>query len=121
MAQTIEELLTVEKQATVNVVRFHVDAVFDAQDVELVEAQFRALMEDVENPRTVLDLESVEKVSSMMLSLLIEARTVTQDQGGRIAVANMHPRLKDLFEVVRIDMLFESYASVEAAVVALLD
>jgi len=121
MAQTIDELLSVEKQATVNVVRFHVNAVFDSADVELVEQQLRALIEETDDPRTVLDLESVEKVSSMMLSLLIESRSLTLDRGGRIAVAAMHPRLKDLFEIVRIDMLFESYASVESAVVALLD
>ena len=121
MAQTIEELLSVEKRATVHVVRFESEAVFDAKDVELVEQQLKTMIEAEQQPRLALDMEQLEQVSSVMLSLLIEARSMIQDRSGRIAVAAMNPRLKDLFEIVRIDMLFETYASVESAVVALLD
>ena len=69
----------------------------------------------------MLDLENVEHVSSIMLSALIEVRSQALDRGGRVALAGVRPRLRDLLDVVRIHDIFENYASVESAVVALLD
>ena len=121
MAQTIDELMTVEKQASVQVLRFHHAELFDTIEVELIATQFEELAAEGENPRLVLDLELVEHVSSVMLSALIEVRSQVLERGGRIALASIQPRLRDLLDLVRIHDLFENYASVESAVVAMLD
>lgn len=121
MAEKIDELVNVEKQATVDVVHFLADSVFDAGDVELIENRIKEILDATTEPHLVLDLEPVEHVSSVMLSTLVEARSMVKDREGRMALACLHPRLKDLFEITRIDTLFESYLSVEAAVAALLD
>jgi len=111
----------VGKQATVDIVRFEVPDVIDAEDTELVGNQLNALLNASESPRLLLDMENLEHVSSVMLSALVEARQLSEERGGRVALAQLHPRLKDLFETVRIDILFEIYLSVEAGVAALLD
>ena len=121
MTEKIDELLTVERQATVDVVHFLPESVIDQADVELVEGRIKELLDVEGQPHLVLDLEPVAHVSSVMLSTLVEARAMVKDRDGRMALACLHPRLKDLFEITRIDTLFESYLSVEAAVAALLD
>jgi anti-anti-sigma factor len=121
MPQTLNNLLTTDRRVTVDVIRFEASELLDPQEVELIEKQFKATIEASESPRLVLDMEQVEHVSSIMLSVLIEARSTTLDRKGRIALAAIQPRLRDLLEIVRIHDLFETYASTESAVTALLD
>lgn len=121
MARSLDEMLEVERRATVNIVRFLAEEIFESDDAETVGEKLREILAQDEDPRLVLDLENLGHVSSVMLSELVESRQLSEDRGGRIALAQLNPRLKDLFETVRIDILFETYLSVEAAVAALLD
>ena len=121
MAERIEELMTVERRATVDVVRFQVAAVVDSLDVELVENRITEVLQAGEAPRLLLDLERVDQVSSEMLSTLVEVRSLVKERDGRLALANLQPRIKDLFEITRIDTIFDAYLSEEAALAALLD
>ena len=121
MSRTLDEILSAEKQASVHVVRFLVEDVIVEPEADLVGDQLVTLLHTDEQPRLVLDMEKLTHVSSVMLSALIEAHHASKKREGRIALAQLQPTLKNLFETVRIDHLFEIYASTESAVAALLD
>ncbi|MGQ9927148.1 MAG: STAS domain-containing protein [Chloroflexaceae bacterium] len=65
--------------------------------------------------RIVLDLANLEYISSPGLRVLIEARKRARDwkltdlEGGDIRIANLPPRIKEVFDLTGFTSLFELY------------
>ncbi len=72
--------------------------------------------------RIVLDLSSLEYISSPGLRVLIEARKrarewkITDLEGGDIRIAGLPPRIKEVFDLTGFTSLFEIYPDVVDAV-----
>jgi anti-anti-sigma factor len=63
----------------------------------------------------VLDLSAVEYISSVGLRVLMMAAKQVRAQKGRIVVAAMQPVVKEIFDISRFNMVYESFDSVPAA------
>ena len=72
--------------------------------------------------RLVLDLAHLEYVASPGLRVLIEARKRARDrkltdiEGGDVRIANLPPRIKEVFDLTGFTSLFEIYNDTTAAV-----
>jgi anti-sigma B factor antagonist len=72
--------------------------------------------------RIVLDLAGLEYVSSPGLRVLIEARKrarewkITDLEGGDIRIANLPPKIKEVFDLTGFTSLFEMYGDTIEAV-----
>lgn len=72
--------------------------------------------------RIVLDLAGLEYISSPGLRVLIEARKQARDwkmtdlEGGDIRIANLPPRIKEVFDLTGFTSLFELFTDTVAAV-----
>ncbi len=72
--------------------------------------------------RIVLDLDGLEHISSPGLRALIEARKRARDwkftdlEGGDIRIANLPPKIKEVFDLTGFTALFEMYSDTIAAV-----
>ncbi|MCS6840501.1 MAG: STAS domain-containing protein [Roseiflexus sp.] len=72
--------------------------------------------------RIVLDLSGLEYVASPGLRVLIEARKrarewkLTDLEGGDIRIANLPPRIKEVFDLTGFTSLFEIYPDTVEAV-----
>jgi anti-sigma B factor antagonist len=72
--------------------------------------------------RLVLDLAGLEYVASPGLRVLIEARKRARDrkitdlEGGDVRIANLPPRIKEVFDLTGFTSLFEIYPDVVDAV-----
>ncbi|MGB9632490.1 MAG: STAS domain-containing protein [Chloroflexaceae bacterium] len=72
--------------------------------------------------RIVLDLANLEYISSPGLRVLIEARKHARDwkltdlEGGDIRIANLPPRIKEVFDLTGFTSLFELYNDTVEAV-----
>jgi len=70
----------------------------------------------------VLDLARLEYVSSPGLRVLIEARKrarewkITDLEGGDIRIANLPPKIKEVFDLTGFTSLFELYSDTVEAV-----
>ena len=69
--------------------------------------------------RIVLDLSSLEYVSSAGLRCFMLAAKEAQAQGGKIVLAALRPVVAEIFQISRFDMVFEIFPSVREAVGAL--
>lgn len=92
----------------------------DASTAPQLKQHIEALFEEGRY-RIVLDLEKLEYISSPGLRVLIEARKkarewkLTDLEGGDIRIANLPPRIKEVFDLTGFTSLFELYGdSVEA-------
>jgi anti-sigma B factor antagonist len=93
----------------------------DAATAPQLKQQIEALFEEGRY-RIVLDLEKLEYVSSPGLRVLIEARKKARDwkitdlEGGDIRIANLPPRIKEVFDLTGFTSLFELYSDTVEAV-----
>ena len=69
--------------------------------------------------RLLLDFSEVNYIDSSGLATLIEYFQSVQGFGGKLALANLTPRVKNVFEIVRLEQIFALYPDVPAALTAL--
>jgi anti-sigma B factor antagonist len=87
--------------------------------------QFRQALEALFNQgryRIVLDLAGLEYIASPGLRVLIEARKRARDwkltdlEGGDVRIANLPPRIKEVFDLTGFTSLFEVFSDTLEAV-----
>lgn len=93
----------------------------DAATSSQLKQQMEALFEEGRY-RIVLDLARLDYISSPGLRVLIEARKKARDwkitdlEGGDIRIANLPPRIKEVFDLTGFTSLFELYSDPVEAV-----
>jgi anti-sigma B factor antagonist len=70
-------------------------------------------------PRLLLDFAGVSYIDSSGLATLIEYFQAVQSFGGKLALASLSPRVKNVFEIVRLEQIFSLYPDIPAALKAL--
>jgi anti-sigma B factor antagonist len=86
----------------------------DAASAPQLKQQIEALFEQGRY-RLVLDLAGLDYVASPGLRVLIEARKRARDrkltdlEGGDVRIANLPPRIKEVFDLTGFTSLFEIY------------
>ena len=66
----------------------------------------------------VVDLEKVTYFDSSGLAVLIEAMQNVQQYGGRLAITNVHESVQHIFEIARLDQVFQIFPDVGSALSA---
>lgn len=69
--------------------------------------------------RIVLDLAGVDYISSAGLRCFMLAEKQAKTQGGAVVVAAMQPVVKEIFEISRFTLVFETFATVHEAIAKL--
>ena len=70
-------------------------------------------------PKMVIELSKVAYVDSSGLATLVGILKVARSYGGKIRLAGMSPKVKSLFEITKLDKLFEIMATEEEAIAGL--
>jgi anti-sigma B factor antagonist len=68
--------------------------------------------------RIVVDLASVTYLDSSGLAVFIEAMRNVQDYGGTFALAGVQESVKDMFDIARLDQVFQIFPDVDSALAA---
>ena len=63
----------------------------------------------------VVDLEKVTYCDSSGLAVLIEAMQSLQQYGGRFAIANVQESVRHIFEIAKLDQVFQIFPDVDSA------
>lgn len=70
-------------------------------------------------PRLLLDFTEVGYIDSSGLATLIEYFQAVQSFGGKLALASLSPRVRNVFEIVRLEQIFSLHPDVDTALTAL--
>lgn len=70
-------------------------------------------------PALLLDFTGVEYIDSSGLATLIEYFQAVQGFKGKLALASLSPRVKNVFEIVRLEQIFSIHTDVSSALAAL--
>jgi len=68
--------------------------------------------------RVVVDLTKVTYLDSSGLAVLIEGMQNVQEYGGQFAVAGVQESVKHIFEIARLDQVFQIFPDVDTALAA---
>lgn len=68
-----------------------------------------------ETPKILLDLSQVRYMDSSGVATLVEALQQTGKYGGALKLANLRDAVKDVFELSRLDKVFDIYPTLEEA------
>jgi len=70
-------------------------------------------------PALLLDFAGVNYIDSSGLATLIEYYQSVQGFKGKLALASLSPRVKNVFEIVRLEQIFSLYPDIPSALAAL--
>lgn len=68
-----------------------------------------------QNKQILVDLGKVKYMDSSGVATLVEALQQIGKYGGKLKLANLRDAVKDVFELSRLDKVFDIYPSVEEA------
>jgi len=69
-----------------------------------------------EHALVLVDLTSVSYMDSSGIATLVEALQVTKKAGGRLVLVGLTPRVREVFELARLQSIFEIAPDVDAVV-----
>jgi len=98
---------------TVTVIELPESLDYDTEEefVETINLLFKA-----EKYVFVLDFTNLEYISSSCLGRLYRLSKTARNAGGRVLIANMSPKIQNIFELIGLNEFFEIYSSVEKAI-----
>ena len=76
------------------------------------------IIDSRENVRMVVDLETVEYLSSAGLGRLVALLKKAMAGGGKIHLANLQSEIRELFDVMRLTQIFTIHDTVDSACAA---
>lgn len=85
----------------------------------LVAPKFKdKISKELENGRKkfVIDFRELEHINSLAMGILRGKLKAVKEQNGDIKLSNLNEHIKDLFEMIGLDELFEIYDNVDEAV-----
>lgn len=71
--------------------------------------------QDTRPEQVVIDLSEVQYMDSSGLATLVEAMKIAKNKGSRLVLCSMHPKVRGIFEIARLDQYFTIVDSVDDA------
>jgi anti-sigma B factor antagonist len=66
--------------------------------------------------KVLVNLNGVSYVDSSGLATLVEMLKKTRSYGGKLRISNLEPKVKSLFEITKLEKLFEIFETAEDAI-----
>jgi anti-sigma B factor antagonist len=104
--------ITIEKLNDVSVLRCH--GTIDADTVALFRKRGTELFEEG-CFKFIVDVSSVSFIDSMGLGAMISLLRKTREKGGDVKLCGINKEIKEIFEITRLNKLFEVYEGVKEA------
>ena len=103
----------------VTVARIRAEAILNEAQVQAFGQALLALA-DVPGQRVILNFLGVHHLSSLALGELIRLHKRLAESGGELCLADIDPRIWEIFAITRLDRLFRIFDREEEALAALL-
>ncbi len=101
-----EANLTVSTQEKVCVVEFEDRKILEELVINQIQEKLTEVISAQTPPRILLSFRKVEHLSSAALGVLITVSKQVTERHGRLVLANIHPRIFEVFKITRLDKLF---------------
>jgi anti-sigma B factor antagonist len=93
----------------------YVEGEMDINSSPVIKKTFDKILSKKE-PKLVINFSKVTYVDSSGLATLVEILKNMRSYGGKMRLTNLSPKIKSLFEITKLEKLFEILADEEEAV-----
>jgi anti-sigma B factor antagonist len=107
--------LEVEDIGDVTVVNFTDRKILDEQNIQVIGEQLFSLVDEAGRKKILLNFGNVEYLSSAALGKLITLNKKLQAAGGKLILCNIDPQIYEVFEITKLNKLFNIKAEEQAA------
>ncbi len=98
--------LEVEDHGEVTVVNFIDRKILDEQNIVKIGEDLFSLIDELGRKKVLLNFSNVEYLSSAALGKFITLNKKVQQAGGKLVMCNINPDILEVFEITRLDRLF---------------
>ncbi len=98
--------MPVKTESKNNLIVCHIDGEIDINTSPDIKKAFEKLLSK-KTPKIVVNFSKVGYVDSSGLATLVEVLKNMRTYGGRIRLTNLSAKIKSLFEITKLDKLFE--------------
>ena len=110
--------LEVEDIGDVTVVNFTDRKILDEPNIQAIGEQLFSLVDEAGRKKILLNFGNVEYLSSAALAKLITLNKKLQQAGGRLVLCNIDPQIYEVFEITKLNKLFNIQKEEQAALQA---
>ena len=102
-------------QNGVTIVHFTEAKVVDQRNIDLIGAELTKMAESGAVSKMLINMEDVRFLSSAMLGKLISLHKVLRTKKAALKLCNIVPEIFEVFEITRLDKVFDIYSSEDEA------
>jgi len=110
MAETIPPI-SVSQQKDIRIVEFTNNRILDEANIADIGNTLGALIEEGDNPKLLLDFNTVDHLSSAALGMLINANNKIRERSGQLRLTNIKPQILEVFVITKLNKLFKIFPS----------
>lgn len=108
--------LAVIQDKDIRIVEFTNNKILDEANIAEIGSTLNSLIDEMANPKLLLDFMTVDHLSSAALGMLINANNRIKQKNGKFRLANIKPQILEVFKITKLDKLFRIHNSREEAV-----
>jgi anti-sigma B factor antagonist len=101
--------LEVEPRGDVLVARFTRPVVLSGRAAEAAAERLASLLPELGRRRLLVDFGNVRSLTSLMLGKLVRLNREAEVAGGRLALFNLSPDVREIIEVTRLNLILSLY------------
>ena len=110
--------LELEEVGDVTVVSFVDKKILDEQNIQIIGEQLFSLVDELGRRKLILNFSNVEYLSSAALGKFITLNKKVNAAGGRLVLCNIDPQIYEVFEITKLNKLFNIQKEEQAALQA---
>ncbi len=99
--------IAVVPEKDVRIVEFMNNKILDEGNIKEIGDTLNALIDEMPNPKLLLDFATVDHLSSAALGMLINANNRIKHKDGKFRLANIRPQILEVFRITKLDKLFK--------------
>jgi anti-sigma B factor antagonist len=107
--------LEVEDIGDVTVVNFTDKKILDEQNIQIIGEQLFSLVDELGRRKLLLNFGNVEYLSSAALGKFITLNKKVIAAGGKLVLCNIDPQIYEVFEITRLNKIFNIQKEEQAA------
>jgi anti-sigma B factor antagonist len=106
MADTIPPLSVTEEKG-IRIIEFTNSKILDEANIAEIGNTLGAIIDENENPKLLLDISTVDHLSSAALGMLINVNNRVRQKNGQLRLANIKPQIFEVFVITKLNKLFK--------------
>ncbi len=111
-----ESSLNITEQDDISVIGFANAAALNAYSIADTAKELYALIDKFGRRRLLLDLSTVQMLSSQSLGVFLTMKEKLKQIDGKLAISGIDPKLYRVFKITKLQEVFEFFDDVETAV-----